>query len=65
MVSRVTVAVPSRRLKSQGFPLRHGSALQRRKMREVIFRPTKEKIRVELFVKHDVALGELLISQCM
>lgn len=33
--------------------------------REEIFRPTKKKIKFELFVKCDVALGELLTSQCI
>lgn len=58
------MAVPLRRLKSLGFPSGH-SREKREKMREGIFRPAKEKIKVELFVKRVVALGELLTSQCM
>lgn len=42
-----TVAEPPRRLKSQGFPLQHSPVLQRGEMWEVLFRPTKEEIKVE------------------
>ena len=62
MVSRGYCGSASKETEITGLPPMTQQCLTER---EVIFRPTKKKIKVELFVKHDVALGELLTSQRM